>query len=132
MSQSASRSAAAIDGEPTDAELREAWRDRLEQALEEVGGQPRLRAVEDFRPDASEKVDVSDQSVLDLEREIDLIRDDRDVAAAEAIREALQRLDDGTFGLCVDCGAPVASARLMALPYAARCLDCQQRAERQR
>jgi DnaK suppressor protein len=42
------------------------------------------------------------------------------------IRQALARLDAGTYGLCVSCGEPIAAARLEALPFAARCINCAQ------
>jgi DnaK suppressor protein len=44
--------------------------------------------------------------------------------------EALRRLDEGTYGVCVICGAPLAEGRLEAKPEAARCMACQARAER--
>lgn len=53
-----------------------------------------------------------------------------DRMASEALAEiesALARLDDGTYGNCVDCGERIASERLEALPAAARCVDCQAR-----
>ena len=39
--------------------------------------------------------------------------------------EALKRLDDGSFGLCQQCNAPVALSRLKAIPYASLCIGCQ-------
>lgn len=53
-----------------------------------------------------------------------------DRMASEALAEiesALARLDDGTYGNCVDCGERIAAERLEALPAAARCVDCQAR-----
>jgi RNA polymerase-binding transcription factor len=41
------------------------------------------------------------------------------------VDEALARLDEGTYGRCADCGQPIAPERLEALPWAARCIDCQ-------
>ena len=46
------------------------------------------------------------------------------------VREALGRLDDGTYGSCQVCGQPIDLARLEAIPYAALCLHCKVRAER--
>jgi RNA polymerase-binding transcription factor DksA len=43
--------------------------------------------------------------------------------AAEA-REALQRFDGGTYGVCEGCGQPIAKARLEAIPYARHCVRC--------
>src|SRR5918994_6390732 len=41
------------------------------------------------------------------------------------VDEALARIADGTFGTCVRCREPIAPERLEALPWAARCIDCQ-------
>jgi DnaK suppressor protein len=46
------------------------------------------------------------------------------------IEEALQRFDDKTYGLCVECEKPVPLARLQALPYARYCINCQRLAEK--
>jgi DnaK suppressor protein len=46
------------------------------------------------------------------------------------MERALARFDDGTYGLCIDCGCPIDPARLEALPYAQLCLDCQSKQER--
>ncbi len=45
------------------------------------------------------------------------------------VRDALRRLDDGTYGICLGCGLAIDSARLEVLPYASLCLRCQERAE---
>jgi RNA polymerase-binding transcription factor len=45
---------------------------------------------------------------------------------------ALQRIDLGTYGTCVDCGAPVPEGRLEAKPEAARCVACQGKRDRLR
>ncbi|HET9894887.1 MAG TPA: TraR/DksA C4-type zinc finger protein [Streptosporangiaceae bacterium] len=58
------------------------------------------------------------------------------LAAAKARRvlviEALRRLDDGSYGLCVDCGNGVPEGRLEAKPEAARCVTCQAKRDRLR
>ncbi len=45
------------------------------------------------------------------------------------IKIALQRLDNGTYGQCVECGDHIESGRLSALPYASLCVHCQTRRE---
>ncbi len=42
------------------------------------------------------------------------------------VEEALRRLADGKYGRCADCGEEIALARLRALPFAIRCLSCQE------
>jgi DnaK suppressor protein len=48
----------------------------------------------------------------------------------ERVREALARIDAGTYGRCVDCGQGLPDERLEARPEAARCVDCQQKFDR--
>lgn len=45
------------------------------------------------------------------------------------IDEALERLRDGTFGLCESCDKPISKGRLEAIPYARLCLPCKQQEE---
>ena len=54
------------------------------------------------------------------------------LAQQERVREALGRLDAGSYGRCVDCGRDLPDERLEARPEAERCVDCQQRAEARR
>jgi RNA polymerase-binding transcription factor DksA len=44
----------------------------------------------------------------------------------------MKRIDNGTYGLCITCGQPIAPARLEALPYAVTCMICASRAESER
>ena len=48
------------------------------------------------------------------------------------VAAALRRMDEGTYGLCVDCGKPVPEGRLEARPDAARCVACQGKHDRMR
>jgi DnaK suppressor protein len=74
--------------------------------------------------------DRAELSARDLVADIYLTEVDRDVAELLAVEDALQRIDAGTYGTCVDCGRAIAARRLDATPHAARCLSCQRRAER--
>jgi DnaK suppressor protein len=62
----------------------------------------------------------------------DLALRDRADAQLVLVTDALARLDAGTFGTCVRCGQPIAPDRLEALPWAARCIDCQRLAAHER
>ncbi len=42
---------------------------------------------------------------------------------------ALKRIDDGTYGICVNCGKPIPEKRLEAIPWAARDIKCEQELE---
>jgi len=47
----------------------------------------------------------------------------------EKIKQAISRIDSGTYGICLLCGEPIKQERLAALPYATRCINCAQRSE---
>jgi len=46
------------------------------------------------------------------------------------IDAALERIEDGTYGLCADCGGPIGEERLLAVPYATLCIDDKRAQER--
>jgi DnaK suppressor protein len=61
----------------------------------------------------------------ELERRLTLEKSIRDQLAA--VEHALQKFEDGTYGLCDKCGRPIPPERLEALPQASLCLDCKAR-----
>jgi len=54
----------------------------------------------------------------------------RDMGELKEIDAARRRLDDGSYGICTDCGAGIGFERLHAEPEAARCIECQRRHEK--
>ena len=63
--------------------------------------------------------------VADGLAELDLAEVRHVLADLTEVDAALARMRDGTYGECVDCGEPIAPARLMAYPTAQRCVTCQ-------
>jgi len=57
---------------------------------------------------------------------------DRDSTLLRDVREALHRIHDGGFGTCLDCESAISVKRLAAVPWAARCIHCQEAADRDR
>ena len=51
-------------------------------------------------------------------------------AEMRQLRQALARIEDGSYGFCEECGQPIGASRLLARPEARLCIDCQTRAER--
>lgn len=76
--------------------------------------------------------DGDDAPQRDADREIDLATTDREYVDLIAIDAALQRLAQGTYGLCSDCAAYIPRARLELEPQAQRCVTCQTARERGR
>ena len=50
-------------------------------------------------------------------------------AALRLIQQALERINDGSFGICADCERPIGLKRLQAVPWAGHCIQCQEQAE---
>lgn len=65
-----------------------------------------------------------------MEREKDLLLAARGSRTAQQIAEALQRIDQGAYGDCEECGKAIGPKRLQLLPYARLCARCQMKAER--
>ena len=51
-----------------------------------------------------------------------------DYLQLKLVDAALARTDDDNYGVCMDCGGPISSRRLEAIPWANRCIACQERA----
>ncbi len=64
------------------------------------------------------------------ERDLAIRNVDRETTLLRQVKTALLRILDGSFGNCIDCDGPISPKRLMAVPWAARCIQCQESADR--
>jgi DnaK suppressor protein len=64
-----------------------------------------------------------DLAIRNVDRESNLMRD---------VKDALRRIQEGSFGTCVECESAISPKRLAAVPWAACCIQCQEAAERDR
>jgi len=62
-------------------------------------------------------------------QEIQSTLDDLSLQKLDRILRALERLNKGTFGVCLKCHQAIPAERLLALPYAELCVDCQEKLE---
>jgi DnaK suppressor protein len=69
--------------------------------------------------------DAADDSVADEGESEDFAEAELDVQVLQQVRDALQRIDDGTFGRCVVDGEPIEPKRLAAVPWTPYCLKHQ-------
>ncbi len=70
--------------------------------------------------------DLIDDVQNTTEREFALGSINRDWQTLRAIEQALQRLEEGSFGVCAECDRQIHPKRLQAVPWAALCLSCQE------
>ncbi len=74
--------------------------------------------------------DIVDICVVNLSRETLFERSSAKRQLLNRINVALRRIDDGSFGICSECGEPINRKRLEAMPWTSYCLRCQEEMER--
>ena len=72
-----------------------------------------------------EVMDRKDEASDRLRSDLDGVQEQRDLDEMAQVEAALQRLDAGTYGDCVDCGESISLKRLQVQPAAQRCAPCQ-------
>lgn len=91
-------------------------------------------SVAESLPDSRARLESAD----DLDRTLDILDQEMDLRVREIrsdeiqkVEEALERIEAGTYGKCVACGARIPAARLRLLPEATLCVHCQEQEERE-
>ena len=64
------------------------------------------------------------------DREVAVQNLDRESTLARQLRSAIQRVDNGSYGVCLQCEEEIAPNRLKAIPWAEFCIRCQEQADR--
>jgi len=111
-----------------DTERYDMLREMLEERRQEI--QKKLRSLRETLPADNDNVkDAEEQSVDDFVRDVDFALMQMKSQTLAKIDEAIQRLEKGRYGICTECEAEIAAARLKALPFAALCFACQAKEE---
>lgn len=95
----------------------------LEQAVANTVEQALASNTDDTR-------DVADQAVAGYQKELLFSQGSAKSAQLRLVRQALTRLNDGSFGDCVRCYQAIGAKRIEALPWTPYCINCQERIER--
>jgi len=98
--------------------------------IRQLGGAVVLEEFPGAVGDNTPLADEVDVIRLNEDREMSFATRSLLVERANKLAEALERLREGEYGLCEECGEPIAPARLRAMPEVARCVRCQDRLER--
>ncbi|HEY5648368.1 MAG TPA: RNA polymerase-binding protein DksA [Nitrospiria bacterium] len=69
--------------------------------------------------------DVTDQAAAEADQNFSLRLREREQKLLKKIEEAIDRIDDGTFGICDSCGGEIGLKRLEARPVTTLCIDCK-------
>jgi DnaK suppressor protein len=75
--------------------------------------------------------DLVDQAGDERDRELSLLLSGRDKEKLLAINEALEKLGEGTYGICEECGDRIGTGRLKVMPLAKFCVSCQAKLEKE-
>ncbi len=100
-------------------------RGMLVQRLEALQGTAG-RTVSSLAKDGGPCADWMDHAALEHDRQVELAIRGRERDAAQEIRQAIRRIDQGLFGVCLVCGASIAEKRLVAEPTTRLCRSCQE------
>jgi DnaK suppressor protein len=73
--------------------------------------------------------DPSDRATLESDRNFTLRIRDRERKLIGKIKEALERIDNGSYGICEICGEEISEARLKARPMTTLCIECKRKQE---
>jgi DnaK suppressor protein len=88
------------------------------------------RALTDLQESDLQEADINDRATKEIEQALAMKARDRDRKLIEKINAALDRIDNGTYGYCLETGDPIGVLRLEARPTATLCIEAQERRER--
>jgi DnaK suppressor protein len=87
--------------------------------------QREVSSKEEYRDVASEAPDAGDASFASLEVDLENAAVARDVGEMRAIEAARTRIENGSYGICIECETVIPFERLLVQPTAERCAPCQ-------
>ena len=106
----------------------EIYRQALLRKRAELIGGPAAKPLQwTMENNSGRKGDMADQAAGTNEVHIQLKLKQTDAKILQAIEEALGRVESGTYGVCRDCGEPIADARLNAIPWTRVCIVCKEK-----
>lgn len=105
-------------------EFRELLNQRLSDLLEEA-----TKTVSGMTGQEENFPDPTDRASMESDRNFTLRIRDRERKLITKIKEALERIDEGTFGICEQCGEPISEERLRARPVTTLCIECKKKQE---
>ncbi|MBM4295465.1 MAG: RNA polymerase-binding protein DksA [Deltaproteobacteria bacterium] len=103
----------------------EFFRNLLHERLQEILGEADKTRTDMTGTGAAAFPDPADRATLETDRNFTLRIRDRERRLIAKIREALERIDDGSYGICDICGGEIAEKRLIARPVTTMCIACK-------
>ncbi len=110
--------------------IMEEFRGLLEQQMDDLL-QDAGKTVSGMTEEKTNFPDPTDRASLESDRNFELRIRDRERKLINKIRQAIERIDEGTFGLCESCEERIGEERLRARPVTTLCIECKTEQERQ-
>jgi DnaK suppressor protein len=109
----------------------EARKSEIQDAVSSMSDEIRSIGIDQGDENGSLGNHIADDgsNVTEAERIVTISEDLQYILAQ--VDAALERMEEGTYGVCQSCGRPIGEERLEAFPYVAYCIECQSRIERE-
>lgn len=111
-------------------EMKDYFTELLTQRLNELLAEDN-ETVNDINSLSENNPDPSDRATMEVERDVNFRMRDSETVLMEKIKEALERIENGTHGICEECEQQISKGRLKARPVATLCIACKRRKETQ-
>ena len=108
-------------------EIKELLTKMRKELIEEIKEKTRSESEADRKDDVG---DIYDLATNERDRELNLLMSDRERDKISEIDDAIVRIDDGTYGVCEECGTDIPKKRLMIMPFARLCVACKTELEK--
>lgn len=117
------------EDEARNEELRKILIELRDEIVNKISQEMGTKVDEDPRMSTLSTMDIGDLSQLDLNEDIDYTLLNMQIERLREVEDALDRLEEGTYGVCEDCGASINLERLKVLPFTTYCVQCQEKRE---
>ena len=104
-------------------------RRRVEAAIDNLHADHPGTISDETGEDAVYDNHLADTATETYDRELDYTLEENSEHVLADIDAALKRIEEGTYGVCTNCGKPIPEGRLEARPWATLCIDCQRERE---
>ncbi len=108
----------------------EYFRKLLQRKLDELLGEAD-KTLEDMTDMDDHFPDPTDRASVESDRSFELRIRDRERKLIKKIKKALEKIDEGTYGICEECGEDIGTKRLEARPVTTLCIECKSRQEKE-
>jgi len=100
--------------------IRKMLQSKINELMAEVG-----KTVVDMAGNEEKLPDMNDRASQESDLNLEIRMRERERKLIMKMREAIERIDAGTYGICEECGEPIGVKRLMARPVTTLCIECK-------